>query len=506
VYTIKINTDGKRRGNFSCSCPSDYYPCKHIAIIEEAIAKRIAKNAGSRKNGKGPKTSAEELLNKLTREELYNFTLRLIKNNPDLTNAVFLEFSERIENKSGNKYIPIIHGELAGIELDMGDYYDEEGVDIDVLDEWAEKAEQYLKGKKPHEAILIAQAYIEEFAWWLQKTVDSEFLDWIDEKYQSHPFEILKKAAADPQVNVKDLYDYCMNEVSKERYTGLYMADCFNSLLMILSAKVNPESFVELQHNLLNKVQDKSSYEAKKILTRLIDFYRKRHNPKRAWKYVEENIQIDSFRRMVVEKQIKQKEFSGAKKLIHDYINKKENRYRSDGWDDYLLQIAQGEKDIPALRSVSYSFIKDSFREKYYRIYKSSFSAAEWPEQFEKLIQHYGTQKSFWYDPAADLLAAEGMAERLMEHIGKKLSLEKMEKYHPFFSTAFPEKTLVLFRKAVDHYAENNTGRTCYEHIIGVFKKMKKIPGGGAVIADMKAQYLSKYKNRRAMVEILNRK
>jgi hypothetical protein len=153
----------------------------------------------------------EELLNKLTREELYNFTIRLIKNNPDLTNAVFLEFSERIENKSGNKYVPIIHGELAGIELDMGDYYDEAGIDIDVLDEWAEKAGHYLK--------------------------------------------------------------------------------------------------------------------------------------------------------------------------------------------EYLLQIAQGEKDIPALRSISYSFIKDSFREKHYRIYKSSFSAVEWPEQFEKLLQHYGTQKSFWHDP-----------------------------------------------------------------------------------------------------------
>ena len=44
VYTIKISTDGKRRGSFSCSCPSDYYPCKHIAIVEAAIAERVAKN------------------------------------------------------------------------------------------------------------------------------------------------------------------------------------------------------------------------------------------------------------------------------------------------------------------------------------------------------------------------------------------------------------------------------------------------------------------------------
>jgi hypothetical protein len=44
LYTIKITTDGKKAVKFSCSCPSDYYPCKHISIIEYAIAKKMADN------------------------------------------------------------------------------------------------------------------------------------------------------------------------------------------------------------------------------------------------------------------------------------------------------------------------------------------------------------------------------------------------------------------------------------------------------------------------------
>jgi hypothetical protein len=48
-------------------------------------------------------------------------------------------------------------------------------------------------------------------------------------------------------------------------------------------------------------------------------------------------------------------------------------------------------------------------------------------------------------------LAAEGMAERLLNHIEKNLSLENMERYHTFFAAAFPEKTLSLFRKVVDN-------------------------------------------------------
>jgi hypothetical protein len=103
-------------------------------------------------------------------------------------------------------------------------------------------------------------------------------------------------------------------------------------------------------------------------------------------------------------------------------------------------------------------------------------------------------------------LAAEGKTERLLEHIGKHLSLEKIEEYYTFFAAAFPEKTLDLFRRALDHYAAKNTGRGCYEHIVEVFGKMKKIPGGGDVTAELKAQFLATYKNRRAMIEVLSRK
>ena len=112
VYTIKITTDGKQTVDFSCSCPSDYYPCKHIAMIEEAIAGRIMQNAKSKKNGRGKGVSAEDVLKKLSREEMYDFTVRLVKNNPDLSNAVLLEFAEKIETKNDNKYAPVIRRAL----------------------------------------------------------------------------------------------------------------------------------------------------------------------------------------------------------------------------------------------------------------------------------------------------------------------------------------------------------------------------------------------------------
>jgi hypothetical protein len=504
VYTIRINTDGKRRGSFSCSCPSDYYPCKHISVVEEAIAERIAQNAGE--SGKSFGMRVEELLGKLTHKELLNFTARLARNNPDLTSALFLAFSEKIEHENGNMYILLIRRELENVRFSEDMYESEYDISIDALDQWAERAEQYLEEGKPGEAVLIAQAYLEEFAWWLDEIVDSDFIDWIPQDYQSRPFDILEKAASSPQVNAKEIYDYCMNEMAKEKYEGWYMRDCFHNLLAKLAEEVDPEAFIRMQEDLLNAVEDKRSGKAEKILRRIIDFYTNWQKPETAWNYVEANIQITGFRKMVIEKRIEQKKFGEAKTLVHDYLDSNPDSYRSNDWNDYLLQIAQGENDIPAIRSIAYSFIKDNFREPYYRIYQSAFSAEEWPEQFEALLQHYETKEGLWGGCAAELLAAEGMAERLMTHIGKTPALEKLEKYASVFAAAFPVETLALFRNTVDRYMEKHTGRDHYEHIVSVFKKMEEIPGGDVVTADMTRFYLARYKNRRAMIEMLNRR
>ena len=61
-----------------------------------------------------------------------------------------------------------------------------------------------------------------------------------------------------------------------------------------------------------------------------------------ARKIVEENIQIEEFRKKVVENFILESKFKEAKKLINDYIQKKESkdvfwgRYTSH-WDVLLL-------------------------------------------------------------------------------------------------------------------------------------------------------------------------
>ena len=203
---------------------------------------------------------------------------------------------------------------------------------------------------------------------------------------------------------------------------------------------------------------------------------------------------------------IKENKLQDAKKLINDFMSQKEdNDWRLHSWNELKLQIAQKENDIYEIRRISFKFIESRFDIENYDIYKTAFSKEEWTEKAEELIRHYEKQNTGnWFNSSiADVLQVEKQEERLMEYIEKYLSVDNLEKYYTTFSDSFPEKTLVLFRQAIDRYAQN-TGRNIYERIVILFEKMIKIEGGSKLIKEMINQYKIIYKNRKAMMEIMN--
>lgn len=73
------------------------------------------------------------------------------------------------------------------------------------------------------------------------------------------------------------------------------------------------------------------------------------------------------------------------------------------------------------------------------------------------------------------------------------------------FVENYPDKTLKLFRKAINDYTDKNTGRDTYEYVNRLLRLMCKIGGGDKIVAEMVGSYRVVYKNRRAMMEVLGR-
>jgi len=171
IYTIKIKIDGNKTVDFSCSCPSDYYPCKHIPMIEKAIEQRIAE---SRKDNDKHEIKIEQLLKDLPKDELYDFIIRQAKYNPQLKNAILLQFAHKAKKKAktSNNYTQLLREALDGLHFDQYDIYDNEyNIDIDGLSLWLDKAQEHADQNNPNEAILICKACIEEYASWCETEI-----------------------------------------------------------------------------------------------------------------------------------------------------------------------------------------------------------------------------------------------------------------------------------------------------------------------------------------------
>jgi hypothetical protein len=502
IYTIKIKTDGEKTVEFLCSCPSDYYPCKHIAIIEEAVAEQTAINKKQDKND----GEVKELLRGVSAEKLQEFIADQTKYNDELLNAVLLEFAANTKNIKGNKYSRIIQRALASVDLHQyeDDYYSsEEGQNIDILDQWFDKAGDCVRQKHYDEAILICKACIEEYSQWLYNTGEDASL-FFSEEYQSIPFDIMEEAAE--YANRKSLFDYCLAEMKKKKYVKTDFYYQFHRLLGNIAVTIDPDAFIALQDELLSEIKDKSSDDAETVLRRKIDFCKRIDREDNAWVLIEENIQIESFRMELAVKKTEERNFLGAKKLINDFIaeqKQKQDSYINSAWYKLLLDIAQEEDDIPAIRKLAYGFIKNSFNMKYYEIYKITFSDSEWIDEREKLFQHY--DEKYFNRSAADFLVAEKEIGRLLNYVEKNISVQELEHYYKEFSSAYPEKTLELFRKVIVPYAENNVGRYYYEYIFSLLKKICHIKGGKKIASDLVADFQMRYKNRRAMMEILRK-
>ena len=256
IYTVKIKKEGEKIVSFSCSCPSNGYPCKHIPMVDAAIRERMGKN---QKSDDKKEISLEQLLKDVPHKKLCDFIIRQVQNNPQLKNTVLLEFAPKLTDEDDaydvSYYNQLLQEALEDVYFDEDDIqhgYYEGTLEIDVLDQWISKAQTYVKQNNPQEAILICKACIEEFAAWYEEQ-DSEIAEYIDDSYRESPFYIILQALPMPGTDVEELLTYCKTEMSKPVYKNIGMSSGFNKLLMKLSAMSGSNDFIALQDQLLKE-------------------------------------------------------------------------------------------------------------------------------------------------------------------------------------------------------------------------------------------------------------
>ena len=512
TYAIRLTVaaDG-RATDFHCTCPSGGYPCKHIGMIMDAIPEHVAKQKAAAKADKADELSPAKLVAKVPEKELRAFVVAQAAKNAALRKSILMEFAPKAKTKSAaNPYARIIRDGLAEVDLDDHDYDDwydhEEGVALDILDEMLAKAASCIEQQKFDEAILISKACLEEYAEWADAQ-DCDVGEYVDYSYAERPLQLLRDVVERGGGDATALYDYCKDKSRDAKFDSSYMQEKIHDLMLALAIRANNRDFIAMQDALLAETQDDPLHSHERIFYREIEFYRGVGEHDNADAILQANVHIDSFRMTVADTLIAARKYAEAKSLILRYLD--EETWRNTEWNKRLLAIAKAEGDTPKIRDYAWRFIDNGFNGKYYRIYKSTFSASEWTTELERVLNHYAAKKRPHYlgsgdrSDSADMLAEEKLAERLLVMLEKKPHPSSVEHYHKHFAVHFPERTLALFKKAVDKYAAKNVGNHYYDDIAAWLKIIRQLPGGATVFNAMLADYRVTYKRRSAMMRIL---
>ena len=135
-----------------------------------------------------------------------------------------------------------------------------------------------------------------------------------------------------------------------------------------------------------------------------------------------------------------------------------------------------------------------------YRELAKQYEPEEWVVEREKIFE-----KLVGRHQAAELFLEEKLYDRLLDYVQKSPGLSALTKYEKELAKWYPAELLDKYRVEVEKMAKPTTGRKQYKYIVYLLKQMKKYPGGTAVTADLVHEWKTLYRNRRAMMEELDK-
>jgi hypothetical protein len=464
---------------------------------EEATAKKIKRKTISEQ--------VDDVLEKITHDELKQFIQEKAEQNPSFRNVFLYSFAHQNNNESKEFYSKQVKSTLREASGREGFiHWNKAGSVAKQISELLNAAQKQIENKNFKSAIFICTAVMEEMKEALQFADDSsgDIGGCID-----FAFELLFTIAKEklPKEIRTQLFDYCLSSFEKQTYLGW---DWHLGVLQIASEILNDEEEGQRLFSCLEKVQH-SNYEKEAVQCIKLNIIRKTKGDEEAQKFIEQNLSNPNLRREAIQKSLWEKDYEKAIAISKDGIiqDEKSKPGLAIEWYDWLLKIAQAQKQKDKIIEYARLLLIDNFRHEqdYYQLLKSNIEPQLWKAFVEGLIRDI-TKKNRWLD--VDLIAKIYIVEewwiRLLELIKQKPSLSYIEHYEKYLSKDFSDELVLLYGNEIVKYLENNTGRNHYQTTCRYLRRMIKLDGR-EMVEKMVSDFRKQYPQRRALMEELNR-
>jgi hypothetical protein len=457
------------------------------------------------------------LLQKIKRQELLQFLQSYSKQNTAFKTDLLLHFADKISLSGSKKYDVLIQSIIRGsceekVELDQPDL----PKIATQVGELLKHAEEQLMLRNYLDPFNLATAVVEQLRSYITGGEKTDPV--LNDRFARCFFILNDLLNSEAGPDLKDsVFNFALIEAQKfSDYRNSIKENCYELLLNAAFDHEKQKQVLDLFDQIIKNIKrlhierDREQQE-EFYLRKKISLLEKMGRADAAQQVIDENLNITSFRKEVIDKAIKEGDFASAKALIREskMINQQKGRlYLTSEWDKRLLKIAIEEKDISNIRTIGLRLFYDQFDISYYRVIRKTYTAERWPAEAQKIIESIKAEANFGVKgihALAVIMIEEQWWLQLLHLVQKNASLEFAEDYYHLLKDKFPVELVDVYREALRRYAEHNMGREHYEILVSTLKKIQSLPTGKDVSRALSTEFKVKYAQRGNMVKALNK-
>lgn len=533
-YTVEIQLGNKDSiKKCFCDCPYDYGDiCKHIvavlyAISEEKVIDITPKLASKEKEAKQRKPSFEALLSKIELNEYQDFIKQYSQVNKNFKDQFELYFSEKNESFDlEKKYADIIksvikkHTSRGYIDYSASNKLGKE------LNQYLDLAKQYLSKNNYRDATVLYQIIIKEVSKAVEYCDDSN--GYVFENVNEAISNLAEMINAPVSFDFKEkITDFLKLELKNKIYFdysnfGYDLTEIYGSFCIKTDRKEEFLQYLDAKTQLAKN----DDYDKEFFIKTKISFLSDIGSTDEIKSIIQQNLDIPEIRSIEIDRNIENKDYETAKKLISEGIKIAESKRHSGTvfqFEKKLLAIAVLEKDIQLERYFSRKFaLGQTLDSTYYKQWKSTYSKEEWILTIEEVILGINNKinetvkKGMFYSNNSlnvnllyglgPIYIQENYWDRLLELVQKQESLTTILTYYPYLIKIYPNELLDTIIPILEKEGDKCDGRSQYKDLANKMKSViKDYPKDKERILEVARKLKIKYPRRPAMVEELNK-
>jgi len=513
IYTIKINMDGDIINDHICDCPYDMGPvCKHEVAVMFKLRERIhphetkptvnrtTKSPVAKSKQPTVREQIEHAIQSISKDTLGTFVMETALSDRKFRAALLRKVP--MSSGSGENLKPIYIKQIKEcINAAKGrhgfiDYY-QASQSVVAADELLDVATDYLANNRYKDVIPIAQAVIETLYPDLNNVDDS------DGSYGytiGRAWELFCEAAQhidSTSACANDVFEYCLKEVSKEKYRGWFDENTFYEVAARL---VHDDQKMDRLFEVLKKpkIYDTDSgvfasrYDRTHAVKIMIDVCKRLGKHTEAQALVDENMYLSDIRESALQQAYKKRDYKRVKELATGGVlqaEKDKHRGTAHTFEIWLLTIAEKEQDVDTTQFYLKKFFFDRYEFDYYDRLKKTYSDKQWQDILPQLIEAVNQGNRPFNNALLTIYMRENRWDDFLQTIMGYCSNNKnndyfirdslsfLDSYHKPLAEHYPEELISLYVNGIKQSLQQTKGRSHYQYVCRILRRMKKIGG-----------------------------